>query len=169
MISKIGFGSILVWLALYSLISPGIPGENHLEHIPKLTITELDFQTETLTFCMFEGVKLKFKLSLDDFNTNDLNVKISKGEVDLKLWEEETSTYLINPKTDEFQVDVWVKLARIKHLYVPTLNGEIVAHDTSGAYLTTNAVWKPINEVFEVEDAYVKIISGLKLFGRSCE
>ncbi|WP_323758136.1 hypothetical protein [Roseivirga sp.] len=168
MVSRIFLGLCLV-LAFVLLISAQLPKVHQLKHAPKLTLTELDFGTEAVTFCMHEGVKIRFKLALDDFETEDVKVKISKGEVDLKTWEAATFTYLINPKVEAFEVEVWVRVKDIDQIQVPVINGKVANYDASGAYDTTNAKWRPINEIYEVEGDYVKLISNSKLYGRICE
>tara|TARA_R110001592_G_scaffold96041_3_gene276140 strand:- start:961 stop:1467 length:507 start_codon:yes stop_codon:yes gene_type:complete len=168
MVSRISFGICLVLVSIV-LLSAQLPNVHHLKHAPKLTVTELDFGTEAVTFCMHEGVKIKFKLALDDFETEDVIVKKSKGEVDLKTWEAETFTYLINPKAEAFEVEVWVKMIDVDQIQVPIVNGKVADYDASGAYNTSNAKWKPINEIYEVDGDYVKVISNWKLYGRICE
>ena len=156
---------------LFSLLFQLTPVQKpvQLQHNPKLVVTELDFGEDVITFCMHEGVKIKFKLALDDFMTKDVRVRISKGEVDLKITEETKHIYLINPRMDAFQVDVWIKLKHVKNIQVPVLNGEIAEHNEAGVYITSNANWTPISEVFPVEGEYVKVISNWKLYGRTCE
>lgn len=169
MISKIGSVGILSLLVLTTLLSVQRLNEQHLKHVPNLRITELDFGREVVTFCMHEGVKIKLKLALDNFETEDVKVTISKGDVDLKVWEEVKSTYLINPKVEGFQVDIWVKLSDVKNIKVPVVNGKIAEHDMTGTFKATNAIWKPISEVYMVDEEYVKVISNWKLYGRPCE
>lgn len=157
---------VLVSVVLFSMQLPNV---HQLKHTPKLTVTELDFGTEAVTFCMHEGVKIRFMLTLDDFKTEDVKVKISKGEVDLKTWEAETFTYLINPKAEAFEVEVWVTMKDVVEIQVPVVNGKLADYDVSGAFDTSNAKWKPISEVFQVDGDYVKVISNWKLYGRICE
>ena len=157
---------VLVSVVLFSVQLPNV---HQLKHTPKLTVTELDFGTEAVTFCMHEGVKIRFKLTLDDFKTEDVKVKISKGEVDLKTWEAETFTYLINPKAEAFELEVWVKMKDVGQIHVPVIDGKVAAYDASGAYNTTNAKWRSVKEMYEVEGDYVKLISNWKLYGRICE
>ncbi|WP_421978547.1 hypothetical protein [Roseivirga seohaensis] len=168
MVSRISYCLCLVLVSVV-LFSMQLPNDYQLKHAPKLTVTELDFGTEAVTFCMHEGVKIRFKLTLDDFKTEDVIVKKSKGEVDLKTWEAETFTYLINPKSEAFEVEVWVKTKDVAQIQVPVVNGELADYDVSGAFDTSNAKWKPISEVYQVDGDYVKVISNWKLYGRICE
>ncbi|KYG73166.1 hypothetical protein [Roseivirga echinicomitans] len=168
MVSRISFVLCSVLISIV-LLSAQLPNDHQLKHAPKLTVTELDFGTEAVTFCMHEGVKVRFKLALDDFETEDVKVKKSKGEVDLKTWEAETFTYLINPKAEAFEVEVWVKMKDVDQIHVPVIDGKVAAYDASGAYNTTNAKWRSVKEMYEVEGDYVKVISNWKLFGRICE
>lgn len=168
MVSRISFCLFIVLVSV-ALFSVQLPNVHQLKHTPKLTVTELDFGTEAVTFCMHEGVKIRFKLTLDDFKTEDVIVKKSKGEVDLKTWETETFTYLINPKAEAFEVEVWVKTKDVAQIQVPVVNGELAGYDVSGAFDTSNAKWKPISEVCQVDGDYVKVISNWKLYGRICE
>ena len=168
MVSRISFCLFMVLVSVV-LFSMQLPNVHQLKHAPKLTVTELDFGTEAVTFCMHEGVKIRFKLPLDEFKTEDVIVKKSKGEVDLKTWEAETFTYLINPKAEAFELEVWVKMKDVNQIQVPLVNGKVAAYDASGIYNTTNAKWKPISEVYQVDGDYVKLISNWKLYGRICE
>ncbi len=168
MVSRISFVLCSVLVSIV-LLSAQLPNVHLLKYAPKLTVTELDFGTEAVTFCMHEGVKIRFKLALDDFKTEDIKVKKSKGEVDLKTWEAETSTYLINPKAEAFELEVWVKMKDVAQIQVPVVNGKLADYDVSGAFDTSNAIWKPISEVYQVDGDYVKVISDWKLYGRICE
>lgn len=168
MVSRISFGLFMVLVSVV-LFSVQLPNVHQLKHTPKLTVTELDFGREAVTFCMHEGVKIRFALTLDEFKTEDVKVKKSKGEVDLKTWEAETFTYLINPKAEAFEVEVWVKMKDVAQIQVPIVNGMVADYNASGAFDTSNAKWKPISEVYQVDGNYVKVISNWKLYGRICE
>jgi len=163
--------SLLIASSIVSLLVPkhGIQQQERLTTVPKLAATELDFGRDVITLCMHEGTKLKFKLTLGDYTTTDLKVEVSQGAVDLEVWDQEKNTYLINPKAETFMVDVWVKEAAVQHFKLPTINGEVAAHNEDSAFQTTEAKWKLMTEVFEVRDGYVKVISDAKFYSRTCE
>lgn len=143
--------------------------EIRLNTLPKLTVTELDFGREAVTFCMHEGIKIRFKLVLNDFVTSDLKVEISQGAVGLEVWDMEGHIYLMNPKAETFKVDIWVKEEAVQHFKLPTMNGQVATYNEYGNFQTTNAIWKPIAKVFEVKDGYIKVISSQQFYGRVCE
>jgi hypothetical protein len=136
---------------------------------PQLIATELDFGTDAITFCMHEGTKVRFRLVLGELEFNDIEVRVVSGQIDLKKRTEVAGVYLVNPKAEEFEVEVWVKIKEVDQIKVPVVEGKVVDYNTSGEFNTTNAKWKPLIEMYEVEGAYVKVISNWKLYGRVCE
>ncbi|PIQ49241.1 MAG: hypothetical protein COW03_05925 [Cytophagales bacterium CG12_big_fil_rev_8_21_14_0_65_40_12] len=136
---------------------------------PQLIATELDFGTDAITFCMHEGTKVRFGLILGELELNDLDVRVVGGQIDLKKRTDEAGVYLVNPKAEEFEVEVWVKTYQIERFVVP-IKGQVLSKtDEKGQFITEGAEWKSLKEISEIRGEYSKVIAEWKFYSRVCE
>lgn len=136
---------------------------------PQLIATELDFGTDAITFCMHEGTKVRFRLVLGEFELNDLDVRVVSGQIDLKKRTDEAGVYLVNPKAEEFELEVWVRTELIKKFKLPLKEDGLTKTNAEGKFDTERIEWKSLSEVSHSEGGYSKVIAKWKLFARVCE
>lgn len=136
---------------------------------PQLIATELDFGTDAITFCMHEGTKVRFRLVLGEFELNDLDVKVVSGQIDLKRRTEEAGIYLVNPKAEEFEVEVWARTDQIDRFVVPINDGVLAITNEKGQFITEGAEWKSLKEVSKIRGEYSEVIAKWKFYSRVCE
>uniref|UniRef100_UPI00404727B6 hypothetical protein n=1 Tax=Roseivirga sp. TaxID=1964215 RepID=UPI00404727B6 len=136
---------------------------------PQLIATELDFGTDAITFCMHEGTKVRFRLVLGEIELNDLDVRVVRGQIDLKKRAEEAGIYLVNPKAEEFDVEVWVKTDQIERFALP-IQGDVLANtNEKGQFITESVEWKSLKAISETKGEYSKVIAQWKFYSRVCE
>jgi hypothetical protein len=136
---------------------------------PQLIATELDFGTDAITFCMHEGTKVRFRLVLGEFELNDLDVRVVRGQIDLKRRTEEEGIYLVNPKAEEFEMEVWVKTDQIERFAVPIKDEVLANTNEKGQFIKEGAEWKSLKAISETKGEYSKVIAKWKFYSRVCE
>ena len=63
-------------------------------------------------------------------------VVVSQGAVDLQVWDDQTNTYLINPKAENFTLDVWVEEAVLTEYKFPITEEGRLANHVDGVFHT---------------------------------
>lgn len=159
----------LMLIGLVFLPSPRLLQEIRLEKLPTLEAVEQDFHEKVLTLCRHEGTKLIFDVDFGGFSTHDILVKRASGNVDIDLWDRESHMFLFNPKSEEFELEIWVKSELLNNVFVPVQGTKLASISADKTFNLKATEWQPINEIMKKEGGYTIVIPSEKFYSRACE